>query len=194
MFRKSSVLRTQFFLTENTKNSHKITSITTAKNLNFQGKTSAVFRIKRVQTKEKEVFFPICRNPANTQCEVKCDINAITGSAAVSYFQGNIFGLYQFWELFVAMSLIWISQSVTWCLQDSICFDLLGNCQFLSPTKTSQMNKVSPCCFTQISRLQIIKIKSSEILLFMTTDVPNCRTVLCKFRVDHKIRVQNCIH
>jgi len=96
-------------------------------NSNFQGKNSTNFQIKCVQTKEKEVFFPVCQNPANTQCEVKCDVDALTELASVSNFKGNVFRLYQFWELFVVMSLIWISQTVIWCLQDSICFDLLGN-------------------------------------------------------------------
>lgn len=37
-----------------------------------------------------------------------------------------IFSLRQFWEFFIVMRVYWISQSITWSLQDSICFELLG--------------------------------------------------------------------
>lgn len=51
------------------------------------------------------------------------------GLATVAKFEGSIFGSYPFWELFVTMCLFWISQAVTWSLQDVICFDLLGDNQ-----------------------------------------------------------------
>jgi len=47
--------------------------------------------------------------------------------ASITNFEGSIFGLHQFWEYFIVMSLFWISQAITWSLQDPICFDLLGD-------------------------------------------------------------------
>jgi len=46
--------------------------------------------------------------------------------ASVQNFEGSIFGLNQFWKYLIVMSLFWISQAITWSLQDPICFDLLG--------------------------------------------------------------------
>jgi len=46
--------------------------------------------------------------------------------ATIQKFEGSVFGLHQFWKYLIVMSLFWISQAITWSLQDPICFDILG--------------------------------------------------------------------
>lgn len=97
-----------------------------------------------MQFKETQVFFPTCLRSVSTRCKIDCSNDFIMELATITVFEGNIFGLHQFWEYFIIMSLFWISQAITWSLQDPICFDLLGDCfyilkliniQFISPKK-----------------------------------------------------------
>lgn len=39
----------------------------------------------------------------------------------------SILSLHQFWMYFIVMNSFWITQAITWSIQDPICFDLLGD-------------------------------------------------------------------
>lgn len=94
----------------------------------------SAYRVISVQFDEKEVLLPVCRRPVTTRCEGDCLNDVITGLVRALKSKGYIFGLRQFWEFFIVMSVYWISQSITWSLQDPICFDLLGTSYFTFTT------------------------------------------------------------
>lgn len=72
---------------------------------------------------------PICQRPVTTRCDIVCsDDDVIMGLATVSKIEGSIFNVHQFWGFAIVMTVFWISQAITWGLQDPICFDLLGDC------------------------------------------------------------------
>lgn len=73
-----------------------------------------------------EIVLPFCKRPVSTRCKIDCSNDIIMELASVQKFEGSIFGLHQFWKYLIVMSLFWISQAITWSLQDPICFDLLG--------------------------------------------------------------------
>lgn len=83
--------------------------------------------MKSVQIKENNLTLPVCKRPVITRCDMNCTNDVVMAMATVTKFKGSIFGLYQFWSLVFVLSYFWISQAITWNLQDPICFDLLGN-------------------------------------------------------------------
>lgn len=93
---------------------------------NFKKENFNIFQIESVKTKKKEVFFPVCQQPVTTRCDINCPNDVIMELANVSNFKGNVLSLQQFWEFCIVISLLWISQAITWSLQDPICFNLLG--------------------------------------------------------------------
>jgi len=90
----------------------------------------SAYRVISVQFNEKEILLPVCGRPVTTWCEGDCLNDVITGLVRAPKSIGHIFGLRQFWEFFIVISMYWISQSITWSLQDPICFDLLGTGYF----------------------------------------------------------------
>jgi hypothetical protein len=83
--------------------------------------------VKSVQINEKNVTLPVCKKSVITRCEMNCSNDMLMAMASVTKFEGSIFGLFEFWNLIFVLSFFWISQAITWNLQDPICFDLLGN-------------------------------------------------------------------
>lgn len=74
---------------------------------------------------------PVCQKPVMTWCDIECSNDIVTELVSVPKYKGSILGLNQFWLFFSVMSLYWISQAITWSLQDPICFDILGEFIFL---------------------------------------------------------------
>lgn len=74
---------------------------------------------------------PVCQKLVMTRCNVECSNDVVTELVSVPKYEGSILGLHQFWLFFFVISFYWISQAVTWSLQDPICFDILGEFIFL---------------------------------------------------------------
>ncbi|XP_029345971.1 major facilitator superfamily domain-containing protein 6 isoform X2 [Acyrthosiphon pisum] len=85
------------------------------------------FQVKSVHIMKTQVAFPVCQRPVSTRCKINCSNDVVVELATVQKFEGSVFGLHQFWKYLTVMSLFWISQAITWSLQDPICFDILGD-------------------------------------------------------------------
>lgn len=90
-----------------------------------QIKQNYVFQVKSVHIMKTHVAFPVCRRPVTTRCNIDCSNDVLMELATIQKFEGSVFGLNQFWKYLIVMSLFWISQAITWSLQDPICFDIL---------------------------------------------------------------------
>lgn len=95
-------------------------------------KNNSILQVKSVKIKNDNITLPVCKRPVVTRCETNCSNDVIMAMATATKFEGSIFGLHQFWSLVIVLSFFWISQAITWNLQDPICFDLLGNFNLLS--------------------------------------------------------------
>ncbi|CAI6371698.1 unnamed protein product [Macrosiphum euphorbiae] len=90
-------------------------------------KNDVVFQVKSAHIMKTQVAFPYCQRQVSTRCKIDCSNDVVMELATVQKFEGSIFGLHQFWKYLTVMSLFWISQAITWSLQDPICFDILDD-------------------------------------------------------------------
>ncbi|XP_025200189.1 major facilitator superfamily domain-containing protein 6-like isoform X2 [Melanaphis sacchari] len=102
-------------------------NVTLIINVKDQIEQNYVFQVKSVHIIKTKIVSPFCKRPVSTRCKIDCSDDVIMELASVQKFEGSIFGLHQFWEYLIVMSLFWISQAITWSLQDPICFDLLND-------------------------------------------------------------------
>lgn len=87
-----------------------------------------MYQVKLVKTENSHVLLPVCQRFVTTRCNITCpDDGSIIELATVSKFKGSIFSVHQFWGFAIVLTIFWISQAITWGLQDPICFDLLGD-------------------------------------------------------------------
>ncbi|VVC36464.1 Major facilitator superfamily domain,Major facilitator superfamily associated domain [Cinara cedri] len=97
-------------------------------NTTYQGQQNDInFEVESINIKKTEVSPSYCNNPVSTRCKINCSKDVIMRLATVTEYNKSIFGLRQFWEYLIVMSVFWISQAITWSLQDPICLDLLGD-------------------------------------------------------------------
>lgn len=82
--------------------------------------------VKSLKIEKNLVQFPFCQKSVNTHCKIECNNDVIMRLATHPITKG-IFHLHQFQEFIIIVTLFWISQAAVWSLQDSICFNILGN-------------------------------------------------------------------
>ncbi|VVC36463.1 Major facilitator superfamily domain,Major facilitator superfamily associated domain [Cinara cedri] len=100
-------------------------------NTTYQGRQEDIdFKVKSVNIREKQIGLPVCNIPLSTRCKINCSNDVIMRLGTVTEYNESIFRLRQFWGYFIIMSIFWISQAVTWSIQDSICLDLLGRFRY----------------------------------------------------------------
>lgn len=62
-----------------------------------------------------------------TSCDVKCDNPTVTEFITESKIPNNeVWGLYQFWLLFLLLVLSWSGMALVVSVGDAICFGMLG--------------------------------------------------------------------
>ncbi|XP_026804101.1 major facilitator superfamily domain-containing protein 6-like isoform X1 [Rhopalosiphum maidis] len=177
----------------NTSNNLAHLNVSLSNNLRDQIENNYGFEVKSVQFKETQVFFPTCLKPVSTRCKIDCSNDVIMELATTTVFEGSIFGLHQFWEYFIVMSLFWISQAITWSLQDPICLDLLG-------TRLEDYGKQR--CWGSISWGLFSVFGGALVDYFSDNDIHKnylpiyylcLLIILCDFMVAYKIKITETI-